>query len=89
MLIFAQMMPSPRAQTTGDTQRVNSPAPHFNAMDFLSQMSPLQLSKSKAKDLESRQLPSRTRGKEKYGNGSVDIIACECGYNEEADGMVG
>jgi hypothetical protein len=83
------MMPSPQATNTGDTQRINSPAPHFNAMDFLSQMPPLQLSKSKAKDLESRQLPSRTRGKEKHDSDSVDIIACECGYNEEEDGMVG
>lgn len=90
ILIPAQMIPSPQAQNTEETQIVISPAPHFNPMDFLSQMPRFQLSEAKVKDLERRKSPMNTRGRPKRGKDSSDgdTISCECGNADEENDMV-
>lgn len=83
------MISSPQAQNTEETQRINS-VRQFGAMESLSQMPQLQLSKTKANELEKRRLSRNTRKIAKSGNGTGggDTIACECGHQDEEDGMV-
>lgn len=90
LLTLTQMIPSPQAQNTEETQMVNSPVPQFNTMDFFSQAPRLQLSEVKAKDLEKRKPPRNTR-RSKRINDSDDgeNISCECGLTHEEDDMVG
>lgn len=89
-LTLAQMIPSPQAQDTEETQIVSSPAPHTNAMDSFFQAPRLQLSEAKVKYLEKQKSPRNMR-RPKHLNDSdeTDTISCECGITHGEDDMVG
>ncbi|KAE9993975.1 hypothetical protein EG327_002015 [Venturia inaequalis] len=84
------MIPSPQAQNAEETQIVNSPATHINAMDFFSQAPRLRLSEAKAKDLEKRKSLTNTRRSQRIDdNDETETISCECGSTYAEDDMVG
>lgn len=90
LLNLTQMIPSPQAQNAEETQIVNSPATHINAMDFFSQAPRLRLSEAKAKDLEKRKSLTNTRRSQRIDdNDETETISCECGSTYAEDDMVG